>query len=242
AVDDLSHRVTSKFKAWRQSDGQSTWSTGPMNDGCIPDPPEADRGWFMRVNDLYNLTLFTSPPKHHRLFFFNDDPDSIRLDIFLTQPFRLEVYVDGSLLPEKTYDTAQDAAGPRLPKLTDPHGAYTFDPHSRRFYLIMKGGTYNGRAATVGGGFVLLRMLQVVQLSMTVSVPLAQFDGPSMISNLATLLQIDPSRIKIVSVQTRAQVGGRRLSGFGSPRSLQAEELEVLTQIVEKNPAPVPGD
>ena len=60
----------------------------------------------------------------------------------------------------------------------------------RRFYLIMQGGFFNGRAATTGGGFILLRLLQVVQITMTVSVPLADFDNveqDKFINNVATL-------------------------------------------------------
>jgi len=99
----------------------------------------------------------------------------------------------------------------------------------------MTGGTFSGRAATTGAGFVLLRMLQVVQISMTVSVTLEEFEGPALVNNVATLLQIDPSRIKIVSVQSRAQVaaGGRRLQSSG---------LSIIFQIVEENPEPIPGE
>eukprot|EP00930_Biecheleria_cincta_P023408 TRINITY_DN1691_c0_g3_i1.p1 TRINITY_DN1691_c0_g3~~TRINITY_DN1691_c0_g3_i1.p1 ORF type:complete len:2461 (+),score=365.35 TRINITY_DN1691_c0_g3_i1:773-7384(+) len=234
-VGEPENRVLSKFKVWRESDSRSTWSTGPFNDGCIPDPPDLDRHWFISPGDFYNLTMFTTPPKHHRLYWFNDESsDSMRLDIFLTQPFRLEVYVDGVVLPENTYDTYKKAT--RLPVLTDPHGSYTFDPHARRFYLIMRGGYFDNRPASRGAGFVLLRLLKVVQLSLAVSVPMADFEGPAMVNNIATLLKIDPSRIKIVSVQTRAQVaasqGGRLLS----------DGVSVVFQIIEANPEPIPGE
>jgi len=237
AAGGPAHRVLSKFKAWRSSDRRATWSQGPMPaKGCLPDDPDQDRNWKIRPNDTYKLTMFTSPPKHHRLFWFNDNADeAIRLDIFLTQPFRLEVYVDGALLPEESFDTSQ-LDPPRLPELSDPHGSYAFDPHARRFYLVMKGGTFAGRPATTGGGYVLLRMLQVVQISMQLSVKLADFDGPSIVSNLATLLQIDTSRIKIVSVQTAAQVAG------AGGRRLQADGVDLTFQIVEESSEPIPGE
>ncbi|CAE7228301.1 Pkhd1l1 [Symbiodinium sp. CCMP2592] len=237
AAGGPAHRVLSKFKAWRSSDRRATWSQGPMPaKGCIPDDPDQDRNWKIRPNDTYKLTMFTSPPKHHRLFWFNDNADeAIRLDIFLTQPFRLEVYVDGALLPEESFDTSQ-LDPPRLPELSDPHGSYAFDPHARRFYLVMKGGTFAGRPATTGGGYVLLRMLQVVQISMQLSVKLADFDGPNIVNNLATLLQIDTSRIKIVSVQTAAQVAG------AGGRRLQADGVDLTFQIVEESSEPIPGE
>ena len=38
-----------------------------------------------------------------------------------------EVYVDGALMDETLYDTAQKTPS-RLPELTDPHGSYAFHP------------------------------------------------------------------------------------------------------------------
>lgn len=38
---------------------------------------------------------------------------------------------------------------------------------------------------------------QVVQLSLTVSVPITEFDGPAFVQNVAMLLEISPDRIKV---------------------------------------------
>jgi hypothetical protein len=245
AVAGPAHRVLGNMKLWRESDGQATWSRGPYKAQCLPGDPEQDRGWMVKPNEYYNMTLFASPPKHHRLFYFNDDPDGLRIALFLSQPFKLQVYVDGKMLPEADFDTSQLTPA-RYPTLDDPHGSYAFDPHERRFYLTMKGGTYSGRPATLGGGFVLLRLLLVVQLSLTVSVPLLEFDSKSMIENVALLLKIDPSRIKIVSVQSRAQVaaGGRRLREPIVSRRLSNSSnssTAILVQISEKSPPPLPS-
>lgn len=228
---EVAHRVLSSFKCWRASDGRATWSKGSEGDGCLIDQARLIRGWQIKGNDLYNLTLFTSPPKDHRLFYFNEDPESIRVDIFLTQPFFLNVYVDGSLLGDE-FDTSKPAMhGPttnaRIPILSDPHGSYAFDPHARRFYVVMRGGTYDGVPAIRGGGQIKLRMTMVVQLSLTMSIPVEQFDGANLIFNVATLLQIPASRIKIVSVQSRAQVAAQ------SGRRLSAQETDVVSQILE---------
>lgn len=139
------------------------------------------------------------------------------------------------MVDEEEYDTSKKQ-DPRIPKVSDPHGSYAFDPHARRFYLTMRGGNHAGGSARIGGGFILLRMLSVVQLNLTVTVDVEEFDGPALVQNVAALLQIDLSRIKIVKVQTRAEVaaagGGRRLSN----------NHEVIIHIVEPNPAPVPGE
>ncbi|CAJ1365278.1 unnamed protein product [Effrenium voratum] len=81
AVGGPAHRVLSKMKLWRASDDRSTWSAGPQPElGCIPADADKDRNFKVRPNEEYNLTMFTSPPKHHRLFWFNDNPERRRSD------------------------------------------------------------------------------------------------------------------------------------------------------------------
>jgi hypothetical protein len=171
------------------------------------------RQWMVQPNEEYNITFFQSPPKNHRFFYMNDRPQCIRIALRLSQPFRLEVYVEGKKLEENDYDTARAFDPPRKPILgTDPHGAYTFDPHERTFFFIQcGGGTGNGLPPTLGGGIIKLELIQVVQLSMTVSVKAEEFDQDAQstfIDNVALLLQIPSYRIKIVGVQN---IGARRL-------------------------------
>ena len=92
---------------------------------------------------------------------------------------------------------------------------------------MLRGGTHRGVPATGGGGFVVIRQLQVVAITLSSSVPVGQFDAGSFVQNFALLLKIDASRIKVVSVQSRAQVaaqGGRRLADDGSSITVYISE------------------
>lgn len=229
------------MKLHRLSDGRQTWSRG-QEKKCMDDP-ELDRGWTLRMQDQYNLTLFASPPKHHRLFLFSDNPeDGIRLAIFLTQPFRLSVFYKGQKLGD-SYDTALGCGdtrkcpgGPRLPTFQDRHGTHAFHPQWRRWYITLRG----AEGGRLGLHPIILRLTQVVQLSLTAAVTLEEFDGPKFIQNLATLLVIPLHRIKIVSVQQVTPPSAsplRRLSeGNASNASSGGAGLSIETQILEDEP------
>lgn len=229
AVASPAHRQLGAFKAWRESDERATWSRGAEPSICMTDKARGnERGWAIRPNDKYNLTLFAAPPKHHRFRWLHDEDEPIRLAVFLTQPFRMDIYIDGAKVGDE-YETATDPAGARYPELTDPHGYWAFDPHQRRMYITLRGGTFKGVKATHGGGDLFVRLLQVVQLSLKLKIPVGDFDGPKLVQSIAVLLGIPARRIKIVSVQSRAQVaaaGGRRL----------AEETAIVIQVVEDAP------
>jgi len=231
-------RNLGSFKAWRQVGDRSSWSRGPTMDTCpLPSEPEKIRTWSVTPGSNYNLTMFASPPKNMRLQYFDEAAtSSVRLGIFLTQPFRLDVYVDGAQLggafDASNKRTFAGVGAPRYPALGDAHGANAFDPHERRFYLTLRGAP----ARLQGAGAILLRMSMVVQLSLTQTIPVADFDGDSIVYNLATLLQIPLERIKVVSVQSRAQVGAsnkRRLAA--------ALVTEAILQISEPLTAPSPA-
>lgn len=231
-------RQFGRFKAWREEGGRESFSRGPFEDMCLPSEPEQIRTWSVKPSGRYNLTMFTSPPQNMRLQLFDEDAtSSVRLAIFLTQPFRLDVYVAGARLGG-AFDASSlaefaGAGAPRYPTVNDPHGTFAFDPHQRRFYITVRGAAER----LTGQGAVLLRMSMVVQLSLTMSVPVTEFDGESLIDNLATLLQIDRSRIKIVSVQSRAQVAassGGSLRARLRLRALSEEAgIDILVQISE---------
>eukprot|EP00929_Paragymnodinium_shiwhaense_P042061 TRINITY_DN21836_c0_g1_i1.p1 TRINITY_DN21836_c0_g1~~TRINITY_DN21836_c0_g1_i1.p1 ORF type:complete len:608 (-),score=142.49 TRINITY_DN21836_c0_g1_i1:128-1951(-) len=238
AVEDAANenRAMGSMKLWRESDERETWSSGPYICDCMDCKPEGHIRHFMaKANDNLNLTLFVSPPKHHRLFYFNDDEDKIRVAMRFAQPFRFEFYSDGEKLPEATYDTSQFEPA-RLPTQEDKHGSFAFHPHHRTLYFTLKGGTYDGRPATRGGGFIVIRQLLVVQLTLAVSTELENFDNKALVKHLGLLLKIDPARIKVVNVQSAAQVaaqeGGRRLAAGGT---------EIVAQISEPAP-PMPAE
>lgn len=232
-------RELGRFKAWREAGERASWSRGPYGDTCLPSVPEQIRTWAVSARGGYNLTMFASPPKNMRLHLFDEAPSSaLRFAIFLTQPFRLDVYLHGEKLSARydASDAAQFGGGgaPRYPTAADEHGTYAFDPHQRRFYVTMRGGADR----LSGRGALLLRASMVVQLSLTAAVPLSDFDGPSLVYNLATLLRIDPTRIKIVAVQSAPPQQQQRPRGVRALAELAVPSTSVLVQIAEPQTEP----
>jgi len=74
----------------------------------------------------------------------------------------------------------------------------------------------------------------VVQLNMTVSVPLVKFDGPALVENVALYLQIDRARVKIVSAQPKIHVADAQSAYLRRPAD---ESTAVVVQIAKKDPA-----
>lgn len=72
-------------------------------------------------------------------------------------------------------------------------GTHLLDPQNRVLYLLMRGGS--------GLPHYDLREIPVVQVTLHLEVELEDFYGPTLISNLAKLLDIDESRIKIVDIR-----------------------------------------
>jgi len=241
AVGENTNRNLGNFRASRESDGRAVWSRGYFSEDCQPveDGIDLDRHWMIRPNDEYNLTLFVTTPKFHSFRWFNDEEsDKLLIGLTLTSPASVNVYVDGVLMDESEYDLTQAADGPRYPTLDDLHGSYAFDPSVRTVFFVMRGGSFGDSLASEGGGEVFLRLLEVVQLTMTLSVNTEDFDGPELVNNLALLLGIAASRIKVVAVQSSAQVAGRALDAM----SRRLSGSSVVVQIVEEDPEPLPGD
>jgi hypothetical protein len=222
------HRVFGFMKLLRISDDRASVSQGPHDSMCPSDTAKASRNWMVAPNETYNLTLYASPPKHHTFYYFNDRPECISLRVRLSQPFRIQVYVNGDLLDANVFDTARNSPTPRKPQLGDPHGSYTFDPHERTFFFVQCGGiTYEGVPPPLGGGYIRLMLIQVVQLSLTVSVKASEFDQDmqrTFVSNIALLLMIPTWRIKVVAVQG---IGSRRLEHVGRFPSKDGRHLQV---------------
>ena len=73
-------------------------------------------------------------------------------------------------------------------------GSNALNPQARLLYVTMRGGATSqsyDRLTT-----------QSVQLDLTLAVSIEAFYGPDLVQNIATLLGIDASRIKIVSVHS----------------------------------------
>eukprot|EP00928_Gymnodinium_smaydae_P003778 TRINITY_DN11337_c0_g2_i2.p1 TRINITY_DN11337_c0_g2~~TRINITY_DN11337_c0_g2_i2.p1 ORF type:complete len:2654 (+),score=461.77 TRINITY_DN11337_c0_g2_i2:695-7963(+) len=122
-VNAVDIRTLGLMKLLRTSDDRATASSGPVKNMCPMDIPYASRSWMVAPNEEYNITLFASPPKNHNFYYFNDRPECIQINLRLSQPFRLDVYIGNTKLDEDAFDTARNSPTPRLPKLGDPKGS-----------------------------------------------------------------------------------------------------------------------
>ena len=152
----------------------------------------------IQPNISHDLTFFATMPKKSRIFFFSENPNEhLVLHIFYSQPLKVRPYIDGIPLagPDANPSLELDA----IPLPSHPHGAHAQNPQEKRFYLKMNGGA----TGMTEGQSIFLQTIEVVKLSMTAEVSVADFDGDSFVSNLATLLGIDPARIRVADAQVR---------------------------------------
>jgi len=106
------------------------------------------------------------------------------IKLFVQRPNAIEVFYNGQLV--------RPTQGETLPTLASPAGANKFDPQARHLWLVMRGGD--------PGAEYLIRRKSSVQLDLTLAVSVDEFQGENVVQNIATLLRIPASRIKIVGV------------------------------------------
>lgn len=167
----------------RLADNRTYGAQGPVDDHCAKRfffgqyPLVAEPGSHYRVQPTASI-----PPKTRWSWHSLDKKDSVLLSIFYTQPMALKVTVGGKRVNKAlTY-----------PTLASPHGSYLFNPQERMLHLTLRGGLDRQ---------VRVETLPVVQITIHMETTLDNFYGESVIQNIATLLQIDESRIKIVDVR-----------------------------------------
>ena len=166
---------------------RTTLSRGPLDDNCAKRFFFGQYPFTLEANRQYDFVTQGSMPANTRVQFFSTDPNErVLLRIFFTDPLQIDVFVGGTLVPRQAV----------LPTLTTTtYGANVLNPQERVLYLLMRGG--NDAQQTYD-----LRVTNVVQLSMSLAISLSQFYSDSLQANIATLLSIDASRIKIAAVSS----------------------------------------
>jgi hypothetical protein len=128
-------------------------------------------------------------PLQTRLWLHSSDPsDAVLLSIFYTSPFKLELEIGGRLAPRvESYEALELAANPAA-------GTYLFDPQLRLLTVVLRGNA--GPAVPYD-----LLTRPVVQLTIRMETDLEFFFGERVVENIALLLGIPPSSIRIVEVR-----------------------------------------
>jgi len=171
---------------------RTAWSRGPLPDSCSIQPQFGQFPMMFEANQTYSIYTTGSIPSNTRIQYFStSDEDSVLLKIFFTQPYALNVLVNGATVaPMRGY-----------PTLASARGANVFDPQQRTLYLVLRGSSVPGQQ------IYDIRTSNMIQLSVTLSVTAQVFFGPTLINNIATLLGIPSSRVVIANVHA---VGARR--------------------------------
>jgi len=196
-------------------ENRTTWSRGPFDHHC---PMRFFFGQYPFAlepgQSYYIMTTGTMPANSRIQFFSRSSSDVVLLRIFYTKPYSISVFNNGVLVPQLNV----------YPTLSSPRGANVLDPQKRVLLLVMRGSTVPGEQV-----YNLVTETNV-QLTISLKIPEADFFGPTLVANIALLLQIPANRIRIVSVHA---AGTRR-------RLLQSNSSSSSTNVNIEIAPPVP--
>jgi len=174
------------------SENRTDHSWGPIDDSC---PMRFFFGQYytqVQPGSAYHLEFAGSNPAITRITLHSSDPtDAVLVRFFYTQPLVLDVLIDGQVVDRNNLVT---------PTLDSAAGASQFSAQERHITLLLRGN------ADLRKQVYSIVQKPIVQVTLTLAVDISTFYGPTLVSNLALLLSIDPSRIKIVSVQPGSTV------------------------------------
>ena len=181
------------------TDGYIDLVNGPQDFSCCQGYTCAERlstFYTMVATGIEYEVMFTSiPPQNFRIHMLhNTDGDAVRAKIWFPKQQRLDVYVDGMFMnPENKDFSSEDYAllPPSLdyiPSLDYAHGSNYFDPNTGHLYVIVKDGVVN------------IKTQPIVVLKLGMTVPIENFFEENVIENIAGLLGIDPSNIRITNI------------------------------------------
>lgn len=209
-------------------DNRTVTATGPIDDSCAKRFYFGQYPFAVRPNKLTRIMWPATEPGQTRLHFLSPDPtEKLLVKMFIQRPNTLDIFVDGNKINPK--DTTANGD----PILTESIGTNIFNPQERELTIVLGGSTNN----LLGNGAVWFDIVRnpSVQITLKLSVSMDQFfnsnGGTTLINSLATLLNIDASRIKIVDVKPVNSIIGRRLqsnSNSSSSSTTTALKVEIL--------------
>ena len=182
---------------------------GPQDHSCCSGYTCAERlstFFTMLATGLEYEIMFTSvSPQNFRLhLLYNEGGEGTLLKIWFTKQQRYDVYVNGQLMMPNNIDTTKTdyallpPGDEFIPALTEAHGSNYFDPNTGHLYLLIK------------EGIIDIKTQPIVVLKLGMTVPIENFFEENVVSNLAGLLGIDPSNIRITNVVREGSVGKKK--------------------------------
>jgi len=164
---------------------RTSFSKGPSDDGCAKRFYFASYPFVLGVGRDHEVLLFATQPKRMRWHFNSPYPEEKALvSLFIQDPMEFDVFFDGQRM---------ESLG-RTPTIADPPGSFAHDPQARRLKFVLGGGES-------AQPWLDIRQTPKVQLTLKLAVTVEEFFGERLVQNLATLLGIPASRIRVVGVQ-----------------------------------------
>ena len=197
----------------------------------------------------YTIALTSTNPQQFALHLVNaDDNQGIRVGIIYTNPQGLDVFAVNDETGQEVYIrptnaeldsegniqyTDRDPALPRdqfIPTLSSETGANFYDRDTQQLYIVIRGNE------TVKS--FKIRTRPVIMLSLTLSVSVDEFfDEENLVRNIALLLGIPNSKIRIVSVVRETQKRRKRQA-----METQTIDFEIGNQPGEETVSSTGGD
>jgi hypothetical protein len=188
---------------------------------------------IIATNKSYDIYLSSTAPNQLRFRVLNSDPTfSVRLSVYYTNPNRIDVYVNDSLIPAtNSYyqngnmylkDPSTNLAS-YMPSYSNATGTNLFIKADSKIYFTIR-----------GGGYIDLKISPLLYLKFGMpGITDAQFFDPAtIVQNFAALLNVDPSKIRQVNIVRATNTRKRRATS----------DIIYVELYVFENPAPVISD
>ena len=185
---------------------------GPQDFSCCSGYTCAERlstFFTMVATGIEYEVMFTSiPPQNFRIHMLhNQGGQAMRAKIWFPKQQRYDIYVDGMFMMPNNIDTTKEDYSllppddSFIPTLAEAHGSNYFDPNTGHLYLIVKEGVLS------------IKTQPIVVLKLGMTVPIENFFEENVVANLAGLLGIDPSNIRVTNIVREGSTGRKRSAG-----------------------------
>jgi len=160
---------------------------------------------MLATGQMYEIMFTSVSPQNFRLHMLhNAGGEGTLLKIWFQKQQRYDIYVNGKLIMPNNIDTTSEdynlhpPSDAYIPALDEAHGSNYFDPNTGHLYILIK------------DGIVDIKTQPIVILKMGLTVPIENFFEENVVANLAGLLGIDPSNIRVTNIVRENSVGRKK--------------------------------
>ena len=172
---------------------------------------------MVATEQTYEVMFTSVAPQNFRLHLLhNEGGEGTLLKIWFQKQQRYDIYVGGRFIAPNNIDTTKDDYNlltpddSFIPLLEEAHGSNYFDPGTGHLYVLIKDGVID------------IKTQPIVVLKLGMTVPIDDFFEQNVVANLAGLLGIDPSNIRVTNVVRENSVG-RKKREAGEPEPVDIE-------------------